>query len=132
MPIFGQDLLIKAQAKGPLTSPDYLKALAKARRSARAQGIDAVVKKHRVQAIAALTSGPAWLIDPVNGDQSRGGCTSMAAVAGYPHLTVPAGFVAGLPVGISFFGPAMSDARLLGIGHAFEAATRHRKPPALA
>jgi amidase len=131
MPIFGQDLLVKAQSKGPLTSPAYLRALASARRRARAQGIDAVVKKHRVEAIAALTSPPAWLIDPVNGDQSRGGCTSMAAVAGYPHLTVPAGFVAGLPVGISFFGPAFSDARLLGIGHAFEAATRHRRAPKL-
>jgi amidase len=130
MPIFGQDLLVKAQAKGALTSPAYKTALAKCRRLARTQGIDAVVKKHRVQAITALTSPPPWLIDPVNGDLARGGCTSMAAVAGYPHLTVPAGFVGGLPVGISFFGPAMSDARLIGIGHAFEAATRHRKPPA--
>jgi amidase len=131
MPIFGQDLLVKAQAKGALTSPAYKTALAKCRRLARTQGIDAVVKKHRVQAITALTSPPPWLIDPVNGDLARGGCTSMAAVAGYPHLPVPAGFVGGLPVGVSFFGPALSDARLIGVGHAFEAATRHRKPPAL-
>jgi amidase len=129
MPIFGQDLLVKAQAKGALTSPEYKQALAKARWLARAQGIDAVVKKHRVEAIAALTSGPPGLIDPVIGDQSRGGCTSMAAVAGYPHLTVPAGFAGGLPVGLSFFGPARSDARLLGIGQAFETATHHRKAP---
>jgi amidase len=130
MPIFGQDLLVKAQAKGALTSAAYKTALAKCRKLARAQGIDAVVKKYRIQAITALTSPPPWLIDPVNGDLSRGGCTSMAAVAGYPHLTVPAGFVGGLPVGISFFGPAMSDARLIGIGRAFEAATHHRKAPA--
>jgi amidase len=129
MPIFGQDLLVKAQEKGPLTDPKYRAALAKGRRMARAQGIDAVVKKHRLDAIVALTSPPPWLIDVVNGDISRGGCTSLPAVAGYPHLTVPAGFAEGLPVGISFFGPAFSDAKLLGIGQAYESATRHRKAP---
>ena len=132
MPIFGQDLLVKAQAKGALTSKEYIAARDKCRRLARTQGIDAVVKKHKVEAIVALTSPPAWLVDLVNGDLARGGCTSMAAVAGYPHVTVPAGFAAGLPVGISFFGPALSDARLLGIAAAFERAAPHRRPPALA
>lgn len=131
MPIFGQDIMLKAQEKGPLTSPRYKAALAKCRRLARREGIDAVVKKHRVEAIVALTSSPAWPIDPVNGDVARGGCTSMAAIAGYPHVTVPAGTILGVPVGMSFFGPAFSDARLLGIAHAFEQATKHRKPPAL-
>ena len=132
MTIFGQDLLVKAQEKGALTSKEYLAARDKCRRLARAQGIDAVVKKHRVAAIVALTSPPAWLVDPINGDLARGGCTSMAAVAGYPHVTVPAGFASGLPVGISFFGPALADARLLGLAAAFERAAPHRKPPALA
>jgi len=132
MPIFGQDLLVKAQEKGALTSKAYLAARDKCRRLARAQGIDAVVKKHRVEAIVALTSPPAWLVDNINGDLARGGCTSMAAVAGYPHVTVPAGFAAGLPVGLSFFGPANSDARLLGLAAAFERAAPHRRPPSLA
>ena len=132
MPIFGQDLLVKAQAKGALTSKEYIAARDKCRRLARTQGIDAVVKKHRVEAIIALTSPPAWLVDPINGDLVRGGCTSMAAVAGYPHVTVPAGFAAGLPVGISFFGAARSDARLLGLASAFERASAHRRPPSLA
>jgi amidase len=129
MPIFGQDLLVKAQEHGPLTDAKYRAALARCRRLARTEGIDAVTKKHRVEAIVALTSSPPWLLDPVNGDLSRGGCTSLPAVAGYPHVTVPAGFVGGLPVGLSFFGAAGTDARLLGLAHAFEAATRHRVPP---
>jgi len=132
MPIFGQDLLVKTEASGSLRTAKYLKAVATCRRYARAQGIDAVVKKSRVDAIVALTSQPAWIVDPVNGDITKGGCTSLAAVAGYPHLTVPAGFAGTLPVGISFFGPAFSDARLLGIGHAFERATKHRRPPRFA
>ena len=129
MPLFGQDLLQKSQEKAGLKSKAYLAALAKCRRLARAQGIDAVVKKHRVEAIAALTSPPPWLVDNVNGDLARGGCTQIPAVAGYPHITVPAGQVARLPVGISFFGPSLSDARLVGFAAAFEAATHHRKPP---
>ena len=129
MPIFGQDLLVRSQASGPLTDPKYRKALATCRKFARGEGIDAVVKKHHVEAIVALTSQPAWIVDAVNGDITKGGCTSLPAVAGYPHLTVPAGFAGRLPVGVSFFGPAWSDARLLAIGHAFEMATRHRRPP---
>jgi amidase len=130
MPIFGQDLFIKAQAKGPLTDRKYIAALAQCRKLSRVEGIDAVMKKHRLNAIAALTSPPAWIRDPVSGDQSRGGCTSFPAVAGYPHVTVPAGYVAGLPIGISFFGSAFSDAELLGIAHAYERATQQRRPPA--
>jgi amidase len=129
MPIFGQDLMVKSQEKGPLTDKAYLAALAKSKRGARAQGIDAVVKKHRIAAIVALTSPPAWYIDVINGDSAKGGCTSMPAVAGYPHVTVPAGFAAGLPVGLSFFGPAFSDAKLLGLASAFERATKARRPP---
>lgn len=131
MPIFGQDLFVKAQEKGPLTDPKYRAALAKCRRMSRALGIDAALAKHRVDAIVALTSPPPWLIDPVNGDLSRGGCTSLPAVAGYPHLTVPAGFAEGLPVGLSFFGGAFSDAKLLGIGQVYERSTGHRRPPDL-
>jgi amidase len=132
MPIFGQDLLVKSQASPTLRSERYRSARAACLRYARTQGIDAAVKKHRVDAIVALTSQPPWIVDPVNGDVTKGGCTSLPAVAGYPHLTVPAGYAAGLPVGISFFGPAFSDARLLGIGSAFEKATRHRRAPAFA
>lgn len=129
MPVFGQDLLVRSQASPSLASPKYRAALARCRKLARTQGIDAAVKRHRVAAFVGLTSQPAWVVDPVNGDVTRGGCTALPAVAGYPHLTVPAGFAARLPVGISFFGPAFSDARLLGIGHAFEQATRHRRRP---
>lgn len=139
MPIFGQNLMLRAQAKGPLTDKAYREALAACRRMTRAEGIDAVVKKHGVAAIVAPTTSPPWLIDFVTGDSGKGGSTSMPAVAGYPHVTVPAGFIhppapmrGVAPVGISFFGPAFSDARLLGIAHVFEQATRHRKPPAFA
>ena len=132
MPIFGQDLMVKANAKGETTEKAYRAALAKCRRGAREQGIDAVVRKHKVEAIVALTSPPAWYIDVVNGDATRGGCTSMPAVAGYPHVTVPAGFAVNLPVGLSFFGPAFSDARLLGLASAFERATKARRAPTLA
>jgi amidase len=129
MPIFGQDLFIKAQAKGPLTDRKYRAALARCRKLSRAEGIDAAMKKHRLDAITALTSPPAWIRDPVSGDVSRGGCTSFPAVAGYPHVTVPAGYVAGLPIGISFFGAPFSDAKLLGIAHTYERATQHRHAP---
>ncbi|MGZ5039662.1 MAG: amidase family protein, partial [Usitatibacter sp.] len=132
MPIFGQDLLVKAQSKGPLTDPKYRAALARCRKLSRAGGIDAALARHRVEAIVALTSPPAWIRDPVSGDLSRGGCTTFPAVAGYPHATVPAGQVAGLPIGLSFFGAQWSDARILGLADTFERATRHRRPPALA
>jgi amidase len=127
---FGQELFVQAQAKGPLTNPAYAKALALGKRFARTHGIDAALRKHRLHALIAPTTGPSWLIDPVNGDAGGTSATSPPAVAGYPHVTVPMGQVAGLPVGLSFIGTAWSEPRLLQIAYAYEQATRHRAPPA--
>ena len=129
MPIFGQDLMEKSWQTGSHTEKAYREALAKCRKLSRAGGIDATLHKHRIEAIVALTSPPAWYIDVVNGDSAKGGCTSMPAVAGYPHVTVPAGFAKGLPVGISFFGAAFTDAKLLGFASVFERATKARRAP---
>ncbi len=130
MPFFGQELFLKAEAKGPLTDAAYRRALASSGRAAGRDGIDAVLAKHRVQAIVAPTRAPAWLTDWISGDPSGGGhIAGLPAVAGYPHITVPAGFVHGLPFGISFVGPARSEARLIRIAYAFEQATRARKKP---
>ena len=129
MPFFGQDLFEKAEAKGPLTSRKYLQALSRNRRLSRAQGIDLVIRKHQLDACIAPTGGPAWPTDWINGDHFTGGYSSASAVAGYPHITVPAGLVLGLPVGISFFGPAWSEGKLLRIAYAFEQATKARRPP---
>jgi amidase len=129
MPYFGQDLFVKAEAKGPLTSPAYRKALAKNHRLSRMLGIDAVMTKHRLDAMIAPTGGPTWVTDLINGDHFVGGFSSAAAVAGYPHITVPAGYVHGLPVGISFFGGAWSEPVLIKCAYAFEQATKHRRPP---
>jgi amidase len=127
---FRQELFDKAQACGGLDAKEYLDSLAECRKGAREDGIDRVLKAHRLDALIAPTGGPAWLTDPVNGDHSGASFSSPAAVAGYPHLTVPAGFVRGLPVGLSFAGPAWSEARLLALGHAYEQATLHRRAPA--
>jgi len=127
MPFFGQELLLQAQAKGPLTDAAYLKALAQCR-SAR-EDIDSLLDKHGLDALVAPTGGPACLIDVVLGDAGLWCCSTPAAVAGYPHLTVPAGQVAGLPVGLSFFGRAWSESLLLNLGYAFEQASGHRRPP---
>jgi amidase len=129
MPYFGQEIFEMAQKKGPLTDAAYRKALAKNHRLARAEGIDATMKKHKVDAVIAPTGGPAWTTDLINGDHFTGGYSSASAVAGYPHITVPAGFVQGLPVGISFFAGAWSEGTLLKYGYAFEQATKARKPP---
>jgi amidase len=129
MPYFGQELFIKAQAKGPLTSKDYLQALRKNHLLSRAQGIDFIMKKHRLDALVAPTGGPAWPTDWINGDHFTGGYSSASAVAGYPHITVPAGYVFGLPVGMSFFGRAWSEAKLIKFAYAFEQATKARRPP---
>jgi amidase len=129
MPYFGQDVFVKAEALGPLSDYKYLEALAKCRRLARTEGIDAVIDKHKLDAIVAPTMGPACLTDLVNGDRWLGGSTSAAAVAGYPSITVPAGFVFGLPLGLSFFGRAWSEPMLLKLAYAFEQATKLRKPP---
>ncbi len=129
MPWFAQELFDKAQAYGGLETKDYLDALAECRKGSRDDGIDRVMKANRLDALIAPTGGPAWLIDPVAGDHSGASFSAPAAVAGYPHLTVPAGFVRGLPIGLSFAGPAWSEARLLAFGHAYEQATLHRRPP---
>jgi amidase len=132
MPFFGQELFEQAEAKGPLTAPAYKKALEKCRRLSRDLGIDALMRKHRLDAIVAPTNGPAWTTDLVNGDHFSGGSSSPAAVAGYPSVTVPAGLVHGLPVGISFFGRAWSEGTLLRLAFAFEQATKARRIPTLA
>jgi amidase len=129
MPYFGQELFLQAQEKGPLTTPAYRKALARNRLLSRAQGLDAVLRRHRLDALVAPTGGPAWLTDLVNGDHFGGGSSTAPAVAGYPNLSVPAGYVFGLPVGLSFIGPAWSEPVLLRLAYAFEQATRHRRAP---
>jgi amidase len=130
MPFFGQDLMVKAQATGPLTSPAYLKALKLCRELSQKQGIDAIMAQHKLDALVAPTAGPAWPIDLPNGDHSGGGdFTGPAAVAGYPHITVPAGYVFGLPIGLSFAGRAYSEPVLIRLAFAFEQATKFRKPP---
>jgi amidase len=129
MPWFGQELMLRAQAKTALTDPKYRTVLARNRRQAGAQGIDAVLAARRLDAVVAPTGGPAWTIDLLNGDHFGGGYSSASAVAGYPHVTVPAGAVQGMPVGLSFFAGAWSEARLLRLAYAFEQATRLRRPP---
>jgi len=129
MPFFGQDLFIKAQAKGPLTSQQYIQALKKNHLLTRTQGIDFVMKQHRLDALIAPTGGPAWPTDLVNGDHFTGGYSSASAVAGYPHITVPAGYVFGMPVGMSFFAGAYSEPMLIKMAYAFEQGTKARQPP---
>jgi amidase len=129
MPYFGQDVFSKAEAKGPLTSYEYLEALAKCRRLTRTEGIDALMEESKLDALIAPTMGPACVTDLVNGDRFLGGSTTAAAVAGYPSITVPAGQIFGLPVGLSFFGRPWSEGTLLKLAYAFEQATKHRKSP---
>ena len=129
MPYFEQELFLRAEEKGPLTDQAYLDALAKNQRLSRADGIDKALRQHQLSAIVAPTGGPAWTTDLVNGDHFSGGSSTLAAVAGYPNVTVPAGDVQGLPVGISFFGAAWSEPVLLAIAYAFEQATKFRRKP---
>lgn len=129
MPYFGQELMQKSEAKGDLSSADYQKALVDCRRLSRAEGIDSAMEKHKLDALVAPTGGPAWPTDFINGDHSSGGSSTLPAVAGYPHITVPMGEVFGLPVGISFFGRVWSEATLIKLAHAFEQTTKARKPP---
>src|SRR5262245_28756569 len=129
MPFFGQDLMVKAQAKGPLTEKAYKDALAKDLRMSRKEGIDFVMDKNRLDALIAPTGGPPWPTDWVNGDHFAGGYSTASAVAGYPHVTVPAGYVFGLPVGLSFFGRAWSEPALIKFAYAFEQATKARRAP---
>lgn len=129
MPWFGQELFERAVAKGPLSEESYRKALEANRRLSRAEGLDAVLAEHRLDALVCPTMGPAYPTDWVLGDHYTGSATSPSAVSGYPHLTLPAGFVHGLPWGLSLLGPAWSDARLLGYGFAYEQATKARRAP---
>lgn len=129
MPYFGQDLFVKAEAKGPLTEKAYLDALAKNHQLARTEGIDAIMDKHHLDALVAPTGGPGWLTDLVNGDHSAGGSSNAAAVAGYPNINVTAGSIFGLPVGISFFGRAWSEPTLIKLAYSFEQATKARQAP---
>ena len=129
MPYFGQEHFVTAQKKGPLTDAPYRSALVGNRRRAGVDGIDATLAKHRLDALVAPTGGPAWLTDYANGDHYSGSCSQPAAVAGYPHVTVPAGFAFGLPVGVSFFASAYSEPMLVRLAFAFEQATKARRPP---
>jgi amidase len=129
MPYFGQDLFIKAEAKGPLTEKAYQEALTKNRRLTREEGIDAVMAKFQLDALIAPTAGPAWPSDYVNGDHALGNGSQLAAVAGYPNINVPAGHVFGLPFGMSIFGKAYSEPKLIKIAYAFEQITKLRKAP---
>jgi amidase len=129
MPYFGQEIMLKAEAKGGLNDPAYRKALARNLRMSRTEGIDAVMTKHKLDALVAPTGGPSWKTDLVNGDHFTGGFSTPTAVAGYPHITVPAGFVYGLPVGISFAGRAWAEPVLIRLAYAYEQATTHRRAP---
>jgi amidase len=129
MPYFAQELMVRSQAKGPLTEKKYLDALAKNHRMSRTEGIDAVMIKHKLDAIITVTGGPAWVTDVINGDHYTGGYSTASAVAGYPHITVPVGFAFGLPCGMSILGRAWSEPKLISIAYAFEQATKHRRAP---
>ncbi len=129
MPYFEQELMEQAQQKGPLSEQGYIDALRTNHKLTRDEGIDAVIAKYKLDAIVGPTSGPSWTTDWVSGDHADSGCASPPAVAGYPHITVPAGYVFGLPVGISFFGPAWSEPRLLRFAYAFEQARKARRKP---
>lgn len=130
MPYFGQELFLQAQEKGDLRTPAYVQARATCQRLSRTEGLDVVLRKQRLDALVAPTGGPAWPIDLINGDHFVGGAaSSVAAVSGYPHVTVPAGAVFGLPVGLSFIGAAWSEAALVRLASGFEAVTRHRRAP---
>ena len=129
MPFFGQEILIEAEGKGPLTEAAYQTARDTANRLSREEGLDAALAQHRLDAILGPSGGPAWVTDLVHGDHFSVGSSGAAAVAGYPNVTVPAGHVHGLPVGVSFFGAAWSEPTLIRIAWAFEQATKHRRPP---
>ena len=129
MPYFGQELMLRAEEKGPLTDRQYLAALERNHRLAQHDGIDAVMDRLHLDALVAPTGGPPWLTDLVNGDYATNGSSTLAAVAGYPHVTVPAGQVFGLPVGLSFIGRAWSEATLIRLAYAYEQGTKRRRPP---
>lgn len=129
MPFFEQELMEQANAKGPLTDKAYRDALATCKKLTRKEGIDSLVNKNKLDAIVGPTAGPAWITDLVDGDRTDSGCASPPAVAGCPHITVPAGLKFGLPVGISFFGAAWTEPKLIKIAYAFEQARKARRKP---
>ncbi len=129
MPYFNQELFVRAETKGSLEEKEYKDALLKNHRLTREKGIDAVMKRYNLDALVSPTDSPAWMTDLVDGDHFLGGSSQLAAVAGYPHITVPAGFVFGLPIGISFFGKAWSEPTLIKIAYSFEQASKARKKP---
>ena len=129
MPFFGQDILIEASATGSLSEPGYHASLENNRRYSQREGIDAVMTRHGLDALIAPTGDSAWLTDHINGDPPSGSSTTPAAVAGYPSITVPMGFLGHLPVGVSFFGQAWSEPTLLRIAFAYEQMTWNRRPP---
>ncbi len=129
MPFFGQERMLQAEKIGSLTDETYLDIKEECRRLSQDEGIDATLSAHNLDAIVAATGGPAWLTDTINSDHYTGSCSSMPAVSGYPHITVPAGLVSGLPVGISFFGGAYQEPTLIKLAYAFEQATNYRRPP---
>jgi len=129
MPYFGQDLFVKAQEKGPLTDQAYRDALDKCGKLGREEGLKAVLQQHKLDAVVAPTGNPAWPIDFIDGDHFLGGSSTPAAVAGFPHVTVPAGYVLGLPVGLSFIGAPWSEGTLVKLAYAYEQASALRRPP---
>ncbi len=131
MPYFGQETFAQAEAAGSLTDDKYIEALAHCRRLARTEGLDAVIAKHRLDALVAPTGGPPWTTDLVNGDHFAGSSSTPAAVSGYPSITVPMGQVFGLPVGLSFIGAAWTEGQLISLAYAYEQASKARKPPTL-
>ena len=131
LPYFAQDIMEKAQKKGPLSDKPYLKALAQCARLSREKGLDAVMAKHGLDAIVAPTGSPPWVTDLVNGDHFLGASSTPAAVSGYPSITVPAGYSYGLPVGITFIGRPWGEGSLIRLAYAFEQATKVRRPPRL-
>jgi amidase len=131
MPYFGQETLIRAQSRGGLDAPEYRDAVRQMTEGARAKGIDATLAEHRLDAIMAPTGGPAWTIDLINGDHFGGGSSGHAARAGYPNITVPAGYVHGLPVGVSLFSTAWREPELIAMAYAFEQVDPVRRAPPL-
>ena len=130
MPVFGQEIFLEANEKGPLTDEEYLLALETSKRIAQS-AINEHMAEHQLDALIAPTNGPSWMIDHVNGDSFGIGSSSLAAISGYPSITVPAGFVSGLPIGLSFVGNAWNEKQLIEIAYAFEQTTGVRKPPEL-
>jgi len=130
MPIFGQEIFYEANAKGPLTDEAYIEALATSKNISQS-AIKDLMAEHQLDALISPTNGPAWLIDPINGDSFGAGSSSLAAISGYPSITVPAGFISGLPIGVSFIGLPWNEKQLIELAYAFEQTTGIRKPPDL-